>query len=116
MYRDVDFPANIANTQLGWEREDLWPCQRGWDFPDNLDVWTDIYGKAPADSTVHVAKRSLFLDYVVQWKVKMPVSNRQHLKRHQRQNKMAKSLLHQIDTRVMWLEHYFILRHGTIRR
>ena len=60
LYRDVDFPANIANTQLGWEREDLWPRQRGWDFPDNLDAWTDIYGKAPADSTVRVAKRTLF--------------------------------------------------------
>lgn len=60
IYRDIDFPSNIANTQLGWEREDLWPRGRGWDIPEDVEAWTDVHAKAPADSTVRVKKDKLF--------------------------------------------------------
>lgn len=55
IYRDIDIPANQANTNLGWRRHHLWPLGRGWD-ESNVDALTDIYNKAPADSTVLVKK------------------------------------------------------------
>ena len=59
LYRDIDFPSNIANTQLGWEREDLWPLGRGWGLQD-AEPLTDVHAKAPADATVLTRKQALF--------------------------------------------------------
>ena len=49
IYRNLDFPANQANSALGWKGHHIWPKSQGW---TTYPALTDVYSKAPADSTV----------------------------------------------------------------
>jgi endonuclease I len=58
IYRDISFPALPAGNPNTWEREDLWPLDRG--IPRNSSGLTDVHSKRPADSTVLLKKDALF--------------------------------------------------------